>query len=436
MSARPWTVQADPALAAVATDVATDVAGRVTDPVRREEAVALAPRQTRFPTAVRWTPHAVAQGDAGLALMCAQLDRCFPNDGWDIRGHELLALATADLEGVPSPRVGLFDGLSGLAFATLALSRRGTRYARLLAAIENALVPRALALADVVATRRGIAVSSYDAISGLAGVVAYLLLRADEPRMAGPLQASVRALVALADPSADPPRWHSPPRLLDDRMRASFPSGNLNCGLAHGIPGPLAVLALACRQDVPVAGLSAAVRRIAAWLADHAVKGPCGPTWPLAVPLDGGPVAGTRTAWCYGSPGVARALWLAGDAVDGREHCELAVAAMEAVYRTPVVERQVESPTFCHGVAGLLQVTLRFAHDTRLPVFTHAAVELVAQLAGQYEPGALLGYRSVERGDSVVDQPGLLDGAPGVALVLLAASTPHAPAWDRLFLLS
>jgi hypothetical protein len=30
----------------------------------------------------------------------------------------------------------------------------------------------------------------------------------------------------------------------------------------------------------------------------------------------------------------------------------------------------------------------------------------------------------------------LLDGAPGVALVLLAAATPVEPTWDRLFLLS
>jgi hypothetical protein len=35
-----------------------------------------------------------------------------------------------------------------------------------------------------------------------------------------------------------------------------------------------------------------------------------------------------------------------------------------------------------------------------------------------------------------MDQPGLLDGAPSVALVLLAAATTVEPTWDRLFLLS
>ena len=35
-----------------------------------------------------------------------------------------------------------------------------------------------------------------------------------------------------------------------------------------------------------------------------------------------------------------------------------------------------------------------------------------------------------------VDKPALLDGAAGIAMVLLAASQPVAPWWDRLFLLS
>ena len=53
-----------------------------------------------------------------------------------------------------------------------------------------------------------------------------------------------------------------------------------------------------------------------------------------------------------------------------------------------------------------------------------------------HEPDSLLGYRNVEPGDIKVDHPGLLDGAPGVALALLSAGADDDPAWDRLFLLS
>src|SRR4029077_3340482 len=115
---------------------------------------------------------------------------------------------------------------------------------------------------------------------------------------------------------------------------------------------------------------------------------------------------------------------------------ELAVAAMEAVYRRPVSARQIDSPTFCHGVAGLQQITLRFAQDTALPLFTEAGRTLHRQILANYEPDSVLGYRNLEPGGRRIDQAGLLDGAPGVVLVLLAASTTVEPLWDRLFLLS
>jgi lantibiotic biosynthesis protein len=69
-------------------------------------------------------------------------------------------------------------------------------------------------------------------------------------------------------------------------------------------------------------------------------------------------------------------------------------------------------------------------------LFVDAARTLHCQLMDAYEPGSLLGYRNLEPGGGRIDQPGLLDGASGVALVLLAAATPVEPVWDRLFLLS
>ena len=44
--------------------------------------------------------------------------------------------------------------------------------------------------------------------------------------------------------------------------------------------------------------------------------------------------------------------------------------------------------------------------------------------------------RDLEPDGRLVDCVGLIDGAAGVALVLLAASSPVEPAWDRVFLLS
>jgi hypothetical protein len=341
----------------------------------------------------------------------------------------------------------MYSGLSGLAFAAWSLSRGGTRYRRMLASIDALLFPQVDAQAEGLtrADGDGMSVGEFDVISGCAGAGAYLLSRRDDPGAAAALEAVLRAIVALASGAGPRPRWWTPVHLLfDEETAAMFPHGNLNCGLAHGIPGPLALLALAYSQGIRVPGVEEAAERLALWLATNRADDGWGVNWPYSVPLtpEGLPdrsanaYGPSRAAWCYGAPGVARTLWLAGVAFGRPAWRELALEAMQAVYRRPVAVRYIDSPTFCHGVAGLLQITLRFAHDTRMPIFAEAAADLTEWLLSAFEPDSLLGYRNWEPGGTRVDQPGLLDGAPGVLLTLFAASSAVEPTWDRMFLLS
>jgi lantibiotic biosynthesis protein len=142
---------------------------------------------------------------------------------------------------------------------------------------------------------------------------------------------------------------------------------------------------------------------------------------------------GSRGAWCYGSPGVARSLWLAGEALEDDSLRQLAVEGILAVVRRPPAVR-VPSPRFCHGIAGLLQIVLRFARDTGHAELIAPVDSLVDELLAAYEPDRPLGYAALVPGPNPVDRGGLLDGAAGVALVLLAVATDVDPSWDRLFL--
>jgi hypothetical protein len=203
------------------------------------------------------------------------------------------------------------------------------------------------------------------------------------------------------------------------------------------------VLALALDKGLEVPGQTEAVLQLSDWLVEHRIDDAWGPNWPMFIPmtpqgLDSAPdrAEPSRNGWCYGSPGVARALWLAGTALGDASLRELAAEAMRAVARRPSANRLLNSPTFCHGLAGLLQIVLRFAHDTGEAAFADLAAELTDALLDAYEPGRPLGYAAVEASGNRVDRAGLLDGAPGVAMALLAAATDAEPTWDRLFLLS
>lgn len=430
-------------LAAKALAVAREVAERCKDREQLLAANDAALKQTIFPRTIYWEPLGIAQGDAGLALMCSYLDACFPEEGWGKTGHEYLTLAARGAETAGAHHIGLYSGLAGLAFSAQSLSCNGSRYKKLLTSLDYGICGSVLEPSAAMTGRHGVAVSEFDLIVGLSGVAAYLLQRGYKPPMDVALQAILDRLVALTEETDGVPHWYTPHHLLaGEGMAEHYPEGNFNCGLAHGIPGPLAVMALGLGAGLPVEGLREAVTRTAQWLVHHRSGDPYGINWPTVVPyspngnVEPGQLDSSRAGWCYGTPGVARSLWLAGRALDDEALQQIAVEGMEAVYRRPIEERRIDSPTFCHGVAGLLQVTLRFAHDTGLPVFTDAAAALTEQLLALYDPERALGFCSIEPGGNLVDQPGLLDGAPGVALVLLAASSNVEPTWDRLFLLS
>ncbi len=410
-------------------------------------------KQTAYPQSVSWRPLSIAQGYSGLAVVFAQLALSRPGEGWGERADRLLRIAAAEAERETTWPAGLFSGLTGVAYAAWYLSVGGRQSAALVANLERLAISAITDMANSVRNQEpGMSVGSFDVISGLAGIGAYLLCRIKDPTVRPTFESVVESLVSLEGSCGGLPRWYTPGKYVGDAATIRlYPHGNLNCGLAHGIPGPLGLLSLAYIYGVRVAGIAKAIEGFSEWLYCNRHDDAWGVNWPSSIPLkpgdkgnaslvpdlsDSGRFGPTRAAWCYGAPGVARALWLAGSALQVRRYRDCAIEAMAAVYRRPVSERKIDSPTFCHGVAGLLQITMRFAADTGLEMFQEASEMLCQQLLDLYRPETLLGYYCLEPNGGMVEKLGLLDGAAGVLITLLAARGGPEPAWDRLFLLS
>lgn len=434
-----------------AIGMARCVAERLRDPSDVEKAASIAYAQSPLPIKLGWHPADIAMGYSGLALLFGQMERCFPDEGWVVNAQDCLELAAYEYRDIG---LGLFGGLSGIAMAAWSLSEGGTRYVQLLSSLDEAILHGLRELVDTVNSEPcGMPFKSYDVISGLAGITRYFLARSDRPDYYEHLIPVLAALGRLRESVGGRPRWHTPFQFVGPSLkhRQMYPHGNLNCGLAHGLPCIIAILSLASLSGVSEPETRGAIEEMADWVVAQRSDDEWGLNWPSVISIvpsnadnnDGEMVfaldnkeSPAQSAWCYGSAGIAACLSLAGDALGVNSYSEVAREAMRAVVRRPPAKRGLVSPTFCHGLAGLMHTFTRFAQSNDGGEFVPAVESLCLDIEKMFEPDSLLGFRSVELHGKRVDQPGLLDGTPGVALALLAAATPVSPEWDHIFLFS
>ncbi|MHA6616994.1 lanthionine synthetase C family protein [Pseudonocardia sp. DLS-67] len=433
MTALPLAVPPD--LRRRAIDVATEVADRLRSP----EPVATAARRARRPAGhPAWGPSSLLLGHPGVALLHATMSVADPS--WAAATHAHLAAAASGAGADLVPAAVLHGSVHG-------------GYPKLLRTLAHAVSAACEERVAAQARRAaedgpGLAVSDYDVVSGLAGTGRLLLALGDE-RSAEALHTTLGHLVACTRPVAAPggpvPGWWC---RADDP--AEYPHGYLDVGLAHGIAGPLALMAVAHERGHRVEGMPDAMRVIADWLLRRAVADEAGPLWPSRIgfaqeagdePLVPG---AAKAAWCYGTAGVARALHLAGTVLGDAQLCAVAVAALRGAALRPWSETGLVGPTICHGAAGLLQVVLRVTERDPDPVLLSVVGLLAQRVLYDFDRTAPFGFRHGHRTRSGrrigVDEPGLLQGAAGVALVLATFAnhpgTIGPDVWDAPLLLT
>jgi hypothetical protein len=276
----------------------------------------------------------------------------------------------------------------------------------------------------------------YDLVSGLTGIGLYGLGRGTRGHGAAIVEKIIAQLAASAEQTDAGVTWHTPPELLPAWQRARAPAGYHNLGLAHGVPGPIGMLAEAMLRGHGYGPARELLERAVHWQRLQALPPPA-PAHYAAWLAEGEPRTPARAAWCYGDPGVAAALYKAGRALDDDElEAYAAGLAKRAVSRTdPGVG--VNDAGLCHGAAGLAQISMRFSHATGDPAFIEAARRWLTWVLEHDRPdgiGGVTAFRPADDPPHVADAS-LLTGAAGVGLTLLAAVSEVEPGWDRPLLI-
>ncbi len=374
-------------------------------------------------------PASLAGGTAGLAVLFAYL----AESDVDIDGFKTaLELLDESADTVASVAMdpSLYGGFTGVAWAVSHVTNPADDADDPATDVDLEI----LSLLD-----RSPWTGDYDLVSGLVGFGVYALERLPRPAASRCLERIVDRLGETAEPDGDGLTWHTSPGQMAPLRRDECPNGNYDLGLAHGVPGVIALLG-----RISAAGIS---RELARRLLDGAVawllrQGRSGKGSRFSYWLVPGVEPGDcRSAWCYGDPGVAAALFLAGRSVGEPEWEREAVEVALHAARRQTEAAGVLDAGLCHGAAGLGHVFNRMWQSTGNEDLRRAAAFWLERAIEMRQPGAgLAGFSSAWRDDDgsvrQVQDPGLLTGIAGIALALLAAATPVEPEWDRLLLLS
>lgn len=325
------------------------------------------------------------------------------------------------LSGARFGRLGLHGGLAGRGWVLQHISEEPSP---LLDKIDQILCQ---------SLEGGVWTQDYDLIEGLVGFGTYFLERLTASPTAELPQIGLRHIVDHLDATRvevdEGVTWRSPSTTHGDQ-------GSFNCGIAHGVPGVVGFLGrLSCLPLLPSRAHDL-LKGASRWLENMALDRTDG-CYPNQI-LSDGTRDRARTAWCYGDPGVAVGLWratLCADASISRVQ-DLAKAAL----RRPLEVTLVRDAAFCHGAAGLAHLCNRFYQATRDEAFRDTAQTWFDRLLGMRRPGAgvggFLSYMPRDGGDTYewLAMPGLVEGAVGIGLTLLAAIEPIEPLWDRMLL--
>jgi lantibiotic biosynthesis protein len=336
-----------------------------------------------------WTQD-LGTGAPGLALAAIEAARTGTGT-WSAVDRWATTMLTQPV--IADPAAFLYRGAPAVAYALHTANR--PQYESVLAGLDahinRGIRIRLEAAHDRIASGHPPAMREYDLIRGLTGLGTYLWHR----HRGGDLLLDVLVyLVRLARPvevgGVRVPGWWTcdGPEGLPSDM---WPGGHCNLGMAHGLGGPLALLATTMRHGVTVPRQDQAIRIMCGGLDRCRTDTDVGPWWPETIPLarwaTRTPVGGHagRPSWCYGTPGLARAQQLAGIALQDAERQRHAVQALAGCLTDEKQLSHLNDASLCHGWSGLLRIAERISDDDTSDTIASLLPDLHARRSAQLD---------------------------------------------------
>lgn len=392
---------------------------------------------------VIWCPISFANGYPSILLLIGELMNIDSIEEWENIAHEYVMKINDQLED-SFYHSSLYTGFTGIATGIYSISLNGSRYKNILKDLNTLIVNYTKECLSGISIDYDTKDYYYDTITGLSGILRYLIEIKSESGVEGIMKNILDYFVLLCgDKNCN--RGNIPRYLVKNKLMDANESGNeiINMGLAHGIAGVMISMSLALKNGIEVTGQREAIENLLTVYKDSKNDDGKRITWPGQLLYEDfinlkNNKKSERASWCYGVPGIARAIYVSSRIINDEEGIKLSLQALRAQAVCELDEYGLNSPTICHGYSAPLIVNELMYRDTEELIFKEANIKIAKRILDYYDKDNIIGFKNIEGKNNEIketDNMGFLTGVTGVLLTLLYFINRNNTHWEKFLLL-
>ena len=363
-------------------------------------------------------------GKLGLVLYYFSLYEAFDDADAANKSIELLEEIMNPEEGEPAPLsgTGFANGTSGLGYVLALLQNAELIEVNLQEDLHE--LDESMAIA---ALQQIVQEDRIDYLHGALGPIHYFTTRSREPRIKKYLEMLVEALCKRAVETKDGSWFRN--FIIDPEEKE-----RIDTGLSHGNAGFLLLLLNVWEAGICKEKIRTLVASGIQFLLSHQIETDIATaqyaSFPFSIHSENrdDKYYTQRLAWCYGDLNIVLLLYRAAGLLQKPRWKQMAdELADKTFFRKDETSTLATDSHFCHGTAGLAQLYRKLFFLTKNEKFAAAADYWIAQTL-QYIDAE---WKENKYMDKECD---LLNGLPGINLVLVSFITQKELAWSRSLL--
>ncbi len=394
-----------------------------------------------------------ARQASDILISISEMYEYMEQQKWDEIVYKYMCIIKEDLDAkITYMPLSLFVGLCHCGFAVKLIVDKTGNYNQFLNSINKIINSNLIKLMPIIKQNRNVQAAQYDLISGVAGIVSYLLICESKEERKVVIGSLLEYLVDLIVGSYQyngtyVPNWHIKREcLVREEEKAEYINGVFNFSASHGLAGVVSTLLHAQNSGEDVINMDYAIKTGIQIFEAYGLSDKSGITyWPGMMPYEDFVLCNKRNysirqSWCYGAIGISG---LFSSALEGnhkyQNEYKKQLQNLRSIALNNIENYLLCSPIICHGYAGALLIFREAYRRSNDEVFLIRIIDLIKILFEMYNQDSYYGYRNKyfdpkENKYLYSESNDFLEGTSGIIMALCSIIKPDI-AFHKLLLL-